>query len=275
VTRAPSGRNFRGSRRAEAAPGTLAAALILLVGPFWGAPASGAPAPEKPTPPQIQPPLQPPPQSAPHPTVDAIRGIDFRLGVRVLQDSLGNSEFAVARRLFQAGLFDSAAAEFQRFAARFPRNLLVNDALEHVYLIRESRERGAAGDDPLRIHAQVTTLRSEGLADSAAALVRSALERFPNARLRHHWRYFLAEAARDKGDHAAAIQFALTVADTTSRSRLAPYALRLAGDETIAMGEDPAKALRFYQALLERYPNSPLAPPVRAQVLDIRKKLQL
>jgi len=81
--------------------------------------------------------------------------------------------------------------------------------------------------------------------------------------------------ARERGDHPAAIRFALLVADSTSKSRLVPYALKLAGDEIVAMGDDPAKALRLYQALLERYPASPLAPPVRAQVLELRKKLQL
>ena len=85
----------------------------------------------------------------------------------------------------------------------------------------------------------------------------------------------MAEIARERGDHGTAIRYALVIADSTSKSRLAPYALKLAGDESIAMGEDPAKALRLYQALLERYPASPLAPPVRAQVLELRKKLQL
>lgn len=191
------------------------------------------------------------------------------------QDTLGTGQYAGARRNFEDGDFDSAAARFQRFANRFPRNLFVNEALEHVLLIRENRETRDPGDEPLKIYAKAVSLHEAGLADSAAAVARSGLERFPAARIRHHWRYLLASIARDRGDHLTAISFALAVADTTSRSRLAPYALKLAGDETIAMGDDPAKALRLYQALLERYPTSPLAPPVRARALEIRKKLQL
>jgi hypothetical protein len=68
---------------------------------------------------------------------------------------------------------------------------------------------------------------------------------------------------------------ALAVADSTSKSRLAPAALKLAGDETLAMGQGSEKALKIYQELLERYPDSPLTPGVRSQILDMRKKLQL
>jgi TolA-binding protein len=93
--------------------------------------------------------------------------------------------------------------------------------------------------------------------------------------VRYHLQYQLAELARDRGDHAAAVTHALAVADSSSKSRLAPAALKLAGDETIAMGQGPDRALKIYQELLERYPNSPLAPGVRVQVLEMRKKLQL
>ena len=44
---------------------------------------------------------------------------------------------------------------------------------------------------------------------------------------------------------------------------------------SIGSGQGPDRALKLYQELLERYPNSPLAPEVRAQVLEMRKKLQL
>ena len=194
------------------------------------------------------------------------------LSINAPQDTLGGTEYDAARSLFEAGLFDSAAAEFGRFAARFPRNLFLNDALEHVLLIRENRE---PGDEALRLYAHAVALRGAGLPDSAASVAETGLARFPTARIRYHWQYLLAEIARERGDHGTAIRYALVIADSTSKSRLAPYALKLAGDESIAMGEDPAKALRLYQALLERYPASPLAPPVRAQVLELRKKLQL
>jgi TolA-binding protein len=191
------------------------------------------------------------------------------------KDTVGTGLYRTVLQLFQAGYFDSAAVQFQQFASRYPRNLSVNDALEHVLLIRENKETRDPGYEPLKIYARAVAFREAGLADSAAALARLGLERYPSARIRYHWRYLLAEIARDQGDHVSAIGLALAVADTTSRSRLAPYALKLAGDETLTMGDDPAKALRLYQALLERYPASPLAPPVRARVLEMRKKLQL
>ena len=200
------------------------------------------------------------------------RALLGNLTIRAPQDTAGVGDYRAARRLFVAGLFDSAAAEFQRFAMRFSRNLLVNDAIERILLIRENRE---PGNEALLLYARTLSLRESGAADSAAATAREGLARFPNARIRYHWQYLLAEVARERGDHLAAIRYALMVADSTSKSRLVPYALKLAGDEIVLMGDDPAKALRLYQALLERYPASPLAPPVRAQVMEIRRKLQL
>ena len=201
-----------------------------------------------------------------------VRSLLGGLSINAPSDTAGSEEYEQAGRLFQAGLFDSAAVSYQLFALRHPRNLLVNDAIEHVLLIRENRE---PGDQPLRLYAHTLALRSAGLTDSSEAAARTGLQLFPKARIRYHWQYLLAEIARERGHHDEAIRFALLVADSTSKSRLAPYALRLAGDETVAMGGDPAKALRYYQAILERYPASPLAPPVRAQVMELRKKLQL
>lgn len=212
------------------------------------------------------------PGPAPTPGNSVYRTLLGNLSIAAPTDTLGGGEYQAARRLFEAGLFDSAAVGFQRFALRFPRNLLVNDAIERVLLIRENRE---PGDEALKLYAHSWALRLAGLADSAAATARVGLARFPGARIRHHWNYLLAEISRERGDHVEAIRFALLVADSTSKSRLAPYALRLAADETVAMGDDPAKALRLYQTLLERYPTSPLAPPVRAEVMELRKKLQL
>ena len=212
-------------------------------------------------------------RAVPKPVETAGPGLALgKLSISAPSDTLGAGDYHAARHLFEAGLFDSAAVLFQRFALHFPRNLLVNDAIERVLLIRENRE---PGDEALRLYARTAAFRTAGQADSAAASARAGLARFPRARVRYHWQYLLAEISRERGDHAEAIRFALVVADSTTKSRLAPYALKLAGDETVAMGDDPAKALRFYQTLLERYPASPLAPPVRAQVMEIRKRLQL
>lgn len=187
-------------------------------------------------------------------------------------DTLGEGLFAAAEAAFHAGAFEAATKGYQEFAQKFTRNLAMNDALERLLLIKEMRD---FEDEPLRVYARADGLRRGGGADSAAALLRAALARYPGARIRYHMRYALAELARDEGNHAVAIEQALAVADTTSRSRLAPYALKLAGDETLAMGGPPERASGYYQALLERYPDSPLAAGVRARILALRKRAQL
>ena len=255
-------------------PGARAFAIACLVLPGLLSPPfvqAFVPAPLE-SAPTLPPVSSPAPAGYPLAEKSLYRSLLGNLSISVPQDSLGGGEYQAANRLFEAGLFDSAAVQYQRFAIHYPRNLLVNDAIERVLLIRENRE---PGDEALKLYAHTLKLRSAGLADSAGLAAKSGLERFPNARVRYHWEYLLAEIARGRGDHTGAVRYALLVADSTSKSRLAPYALKLAGDETIAMGEDPAKALRLYQALLERYPASPLAPPVRAQVMEIRKRLQL
>lgn len=187
-------------------------------------------------------------------------------------DTLGNGAFAAAKAAFYAGEFDSAGTRARAFIASYTRNLSVNDALEMTLLIQNFRD---FQDAPLKGYAGVLALREAARPDSAAALAQATLGRWPGAHVRYHLRYQLAELAAERGDHATAITQALAVADTSSKSRLAPAALKLAGDESIGMGQGSDKALKLYQALLERYPDSPLAPEVRAQVLEMRKKLQL
>ena len=187
-------------------------------------------------------------------------------------DTLGDGLFALGEAAFRAGDFDRASKLYQEFAQRHTRNLAMNDALERILLIKEMRD---FEDEPLRIFARAEGLRHSGESDSAVALLRAGITRYPGARIRYHMRYALAEIARDRGDHTNAIEQALAVADTTSHSRLAPYALKLAGDETLAAGGPPERATGYYQALLERYPDSPLASGVRARILALRKRAQL
>lgn len=188
------------------------------------------------------------------------------------QDTVGTADFAKALRACEEGRYDEGMQQLRLFTQQYPRNLLVNEALETILLVRGNRE---FKDEPLRLYLAAQLARRTGKADSAAVLAREGLSRYPGARLRHHWSYMLAEMARDRGDHAGSIAFALAVADTVAKSRLAPYALRLAAEETLAIGQEPSRALRYYQELLERFPDSPLAPEVRARALVLRKKLQL
>jgi len=192
--------------------------------------------------------------------------------IRSPSDTLGNGVYAAAKEAFFAGKFDDAAARAQEFTKAYIRNLNMNDALELVLLTRGFRD---FQDEPLRAYAKVVALREAGRPDSASALAARALERWPGAKVRYHLHYQIAELARDRGDHAAAVAHAMAVADTSSKSRLAPAALKLAGDETMSLGQGRERALKLYQELLERFPNSPLTPGVRSQVLEMRKGMQL
>lgn len=187
-------------------------------------------------------------------------------------DTLGDGVFATAEGSFHAGAFEEASGRYVDFVQRFPRNLRVNLALERMLLIRDGRDFGEA---PLKIYARADRMRSEGRADSAEAALTGGLAQYPGTKLRYHFRFALAEIARDKGNHAAAVEQALAVADTSASSRLAPAALKLAGDETLAAGGPAERASGYYQALLERFPESPLAPAVREHLLQLRKKMQL
>lgn len=192
--------------------------------------------------------------------------------VRSPSDTLGNGVYAAAKEAFYAGKIDEAVARAQEFTKAFSRNLNMNDALELMLLARGFRD---FQDEPLRGYARVLSLREAGRPDSAAALAARTLERWPGAAIRYHLHLQIAELARDRGDHVTAIEHAMAVADTSSKSRLGPAALKLAGDETIVLGQGRDRALKLYQELLERYPDSPLAPEVRSEVLEMRKGMQL
>ncbi len=274
-------RGLVGQRRLRPARGAAAALALLLA-----LPAASSAKPKKsndarPTPPSREASPQPriptvPPvlpllsrdEQLPEGYQDMVR----RLMQRGPADTLGDALYSLADASFRAGAFDQATKLYSEFAQRYTRNLRMNEALERVLMIRDCRD---FDDEPLRIYARAETLRREGKADSAAAALSAGLARYPGARLRWHYRFALAEIARDQGNHALAVEQALAVADTSSGSRLAPYALKLAGDETLAAGGPVELASGYYQAILERYPDSPLAPAVRAHVLSLRKKMQL
>jgi tetratricopeptide (TPR) repeat protein len=219
---------------------------------------------------------QPPPQEKEKEkekeVTDVYRSIVRAAEVRSASDTLGNGVYAAAKEAFYAGKLDEAGAYAGQFTKTYTRNLSMNDALEMVLLIRGFRD---FQDEPLRAYAKVLALRESGRPDSASALAARALERWPGAHIRYHLHYQMAELARDRGDHTTAVTHAMAVADSSSKSRLAPAALKLAGDETIVMGQGRDRALKLYQELLERFPDSPLSPGVRSLVIEMRKGMQL
>ena len=220
--------------------------------------------------PELQKPGQPQPQD-PRAT-DVYRAILRSGASRAAADTLGDGMYHAALQAFYDGQIEVAQVAANEFVRTYVRNLKVNEALELVLLAKNCRDFDY---QPLRAYGRVLSLRATGHPDSAASVAQATLQMWPGSAVRYHLRYQLADLARERGDHTEAVAQALAVADSTSKSRLAPAALKLAGDETIAMGQGQEKALKIYQELLERYPESPLAPGVRSQILDMRKKLQL
>ncbi len=185
-------------------------------------------------------------------------------------DSVGDGAFRAAEASFQEGKFDDAGKGYLDFARRHPRNLRVNDALTTHLLIKEARD---FEDRPLLAYARARAHLDAGRPDSAVALLTTAIDRFPGAKVRHHVHLLLAEMAQARGDARTALRWAVVAADTTAANRLAPPALRIAAESSIALGEPPQNALGYYKTILERYPQSPLAPEARARSLVIRKRM--
>ncbi len=193
-----------------------------------------------------------------------------RFGTMSPADSMGEGAYRWADAAFAAGKFDEARKGYLDFARRYPRNLKVNDALSATLLIKEARD---FEDQPLLLYARGRAHRVAGRTDSATVALTAAAERFPGAKVRHHVHLMLAEIAHGHGDHATALRWAVAGADTARANRLAPLALRLAAESSIALGEPPQKALAYYKVILERYPRSPVTPEARSRSLEIRKRM--
>ena len=99
----------------------------------------------------------------------------------------------------------------------------MNDALEMILLMRETATSRMSRSRPTRRSSRCGRRR---VPTRRRRSRQATLERWPGAHVRYHLRYQLAEMAAERGDHAtAAITHALAVADTSSKSRLAPAAL--------------------------------------------------
>lgn len=198
------------------------------------------------------------------------RALVKRFGTMSPSDSIGDGLYQAADAAFTAGKFEDASKGYVDFARRFPRNLHVNDALSMTLLIKDARD---FEDQPLLLYARARAAREVGKDGDATAILTTAAQRYPGAKVRHHVSLLLAEIAQEKGDHASALQWAVAAADTSKGNRLAPYALKIAAESSLAMGEAPQKALGFYKTILERYPDSPVTPQARNRALAIRKKM--
>jgi tetratricopeptide (TPR) repeat protein len=185
-------------------------------------------------------------------------------------DTMGDGAYRLAETAFTSGKFEDAGKAYFEFARRYPRNLLVNDALSTMLLIKEARD---FEDQPLLLYARGRAYRNAGQPDSAVAVLTRAAERFPGAKVRGHVRLMLAEMAQERGDHAHALQWAVAAADTAAKSRLTPYALKIAAESSLALGEPPQRALAYYKTILEKYPQSPITPEARSRALAIRKRM--
>jgi len=193
-----------------------------------------------------------------------------RFGTMTPADTLGDGAYRLADGAFTSGKFDDAGPGYLEFARRYPRNLHVNDALSMMLLIKDARD---FEDQPLLLYARARAYRDAGRADSALAALTAAAERYPGAKVRYHVNLMLAEMAQARGDYSRALLWAVAAADTSKSNRLAPFALKIAAESSLAMGEPPQKALAFYKTILERYPQSPVTPEARARALQIRKRM--
>lgn len=266
----------RRSGIASLAMAAVACAALAWVANF-PAPAFAAPKPKKETilPAKVVPPPDPDAAEADEDSVlnglpRTYRALVHRFGTMSPADSMGNGLYAVAENAFTSGDFENATKTYNEFAKRFPRNLRVNDALSTMLLIKDARD---FEDKPLLLYARARAHRDAGNPDSANVLLLVAAERYPGAKVRYHVNLMLAELAQARGDHAHALQWAVAAADTNAANRLAPYALKIAAESSIALNETPQKALGYYRTILERYPDSPVTPEARTRALAIRKRM--
>lgn len=193
-----------------------------------------------------------------------------RFGTMSPADSMGDGAYRWADAAFAAGKFEEASRGYLDFARRYPRNLKVNNALSMTLLIKEGRD---FEDQPLLLYSRSRAHLTAGNPDSAVALLTAASQRYPGAKVRHHVHLMLAEIARERRDHAGALRWAVAAADTSGKNRLAPFALKIAAESSMELGEPPQKALAYYKVILERYPRSPIAPEARSRSLEIRKRM--
>ena len=203
---------------------------------------------------------------------DVYRTIIRAAGIRS-PATRSNSVYAAAKEAFYAGKIDEAIASAAEFTKSYTRNLnMTNDALELVLLTRGFRDFRTSRCAPRPGHLAVREAGTARFRVGAGRANPRALAgrknpispSLPDRRARPRSR-------RSRGGGHPRDGGGRFIVEEPARARRA----EAGGDETLALGQGRDRALKLYQELLERFPDSPLAPGVRSQVLEMRKGMQL
>jgi tetratricopeptide (TPR) repeat protein len=177
------------------------------------------------------------------------------------------AEFDLVELDFFAARFDTAQAGYRQFAALHGRGFLTNDAIARFLLIDENSDAGAK---PLALYAEAARAARSARPDSAATVLRTALERHPGVALEDDLHFALGEVELELGVPAAALRHFTVVADSMPDSPLAPAALIRIGNYHLAGDRDKKAAMAAYEKVLERYPEAVEAGEARERLEHLR-----
>jgi len=177
------------------------------------------------------------------------------------------AEFDLVELDFFAARFDTAAAGYRQFATLHGRGFLTNDALARLLLIDENSDAGAK---PLALYAEAARAARTGRPDSAATVLRLALDRYPGVALEDDLHFALGEVHLELGVPAEALRHFAVVADSMPDSPLAPTALLRIGGCHLTGERDKKAAMAAYEKVLERFPDSVEAGEARERLEHLR-----
>ncbi len=177
------------------------------------------------------------------------------------------AEFDLVELDFFAARFDTAQAGYRQFATLHGRGFLTNDALARFLLIDENSDAGAK---PLALYAEAARVARAGRPDSAANVLRLALDRHPGAALEDDLHFALGEVNLEMGLPDQALRHFAVIADSMPESPLAATALLQIGRCHMIGDRDKKAAMAAYEKVLERFPDSVEAGEARERLERLR-----
>lgn len=185
------------------------------------------------------------------------------------EEAKERAAFEKAELLFYQGKVSEASAEYYALAERFRTGQLVDDALDRIFLIEEN---GEGGDALLAIFGEAEYRARVGDPDGAVARLQRIVAENPGEVILDDARFRIGAILASSGRAAEAAQALHALAMDLPESKYAPRAFRRAGDLWREIGR-PEEALREYQQLFGKYPQSLDADEVRATAEDLRRKV--
>lgn len=177
------------------------------------------------------------------------------------------AEFDLVELDFFTARFDTALAGYQQFATLHGRGFLTNDAIARFLLIDENSD---ADRKPLALYAEAARAARAGRPDSAATVLRLALDRHPGVALEDDLHFALGEVNLELGLPDEALRHFAVVADSMPDSPLAASALLRIGGCHLARDRDKKAAMAAYEKVLERFPDSVEAGEARERLERLR-----